>query len=115
MLEFGTQDLRLLSIGGNTGTTNSYTGVDLSELTKGVFNINTLTQGNNLECFVFQLVQAEAPGFLTSLYTNVAQALQPLAQNISSTLSGLSCPQLNGLDMSQYNKYPGYLRAKGAR
>ena len=115
VLKFGTQDLRLLSIGGNTGTNNSFTGVDLGDLTKGVFDISILTQGNNLECLVFQLVQAEAPNFLASLYSDVTKALQPLAQNISSILDGLSCPQLNGIDLSQYDKFPGYAKAKGIR
>ena len=93
-------------IGGNTGTNNSFTGVDLGDLTKGVFDISTLTQGNNLEYFGFQLVQAEGPDFIASLYSDVTKVLQPLAQNKSSTLDGLSCPQLNGIDMSRYDKFP---------
>ena len=115
VLKFGVQDLRLLSVGGNTGTNNSFTGVDLGDLTNGVFNIDTLAQGKNLECFVFQLVQVEAPGFLTSLFTNVKEALQPLVQNISSILDGLSCPQSKGIDTTQYSQFPGYQKAKGFR
>jgi hypothetical protein len=115
ILKFGIQDPRLLSVGGNTGTTNSFTGVDLGALTKGVFDASTLTQGNNLACLVFQVVQAEAPNFLTSLYSDVTKALQPLTQNISSILDGLSCPQLNGIDTSQYTKFPGYNKAKAIR
>ncbi len=113
ILKFGIQDPRLLSVGGNTGTNNSFTGVDIGALTKGIFNGATLTEGDNLECFIFQLIQAEAPGFLTSLYTDVTEALQPLAENIASNLANLSCPQLNGIDSSQYNAYPGYSKAKG--
>lgn len=108
------RDPRLMSIGGNTGTTNSFVGVDPAAFTKGVFDAASLTQGNNLECFIFQLVQSEAPGLLTSLYENVTQALQPLASNINSNLKGLGCPQLTSVDNSQYNKYPGYAKAKGA-
>ncbi|MCJ1451366.1 hypothetical protein MMC28_001702 [Mycoblastus sanguinarius] len=115
VLKFGIQDPRLLSVGGNTGTTNSFTGVDLGALTNGVFDAATLAEGNNLECFVFQLVQAETPGLVTSLYENVTEAVQPLAENINSNLAGLSCPQLVGVDMSQYNAYPGYTKAKGVK
>lgn len=56
VIDFGLKDPRLLSIGGNTGKVNTFTGVDPSALTKGVFNGATLTQGNNLECFIFQLI-----------------------------------------------------------
>ena len=56
VIDFGLKDPRLLSIGGNTGKVNTFTGVDPSALTKGIFNGATLTQGNNLECFIFQLI-----------------------------------------------------------
>ena len=115
VLNFGIQDPRLLSIGGNTGTTNSFVEVDISDLTMGVFNSETLTQGNNFECLVFQLIQAETQSLIASIYANVAEAFQPLAANISSILEGLSCPQLNRVNTNQYNQYPGYTRAKGAR
>ncbi|KAI4137554.1 MAG: hypothetical protein L6R39_007217 [Caloplaca ligustica] len=113
VLQFATQDPRLLSVGGNTGTTNSYTAVDVTALSKGVFNGATLAQGNNLQCFIFQLIQAEAPGVLTGIYEDVTKALQPLVDNINSNLQGLACPQLMGVDQSLYDKYPGYKKAKG--
>ncbi|CAO1601084.1 hypothetical protein XANCAGTX0491_004748 [Xanthoria calcicola] len=108
VLQFGLQDARLLSVGGNTGTTNSFTGVDVTALTKGVFNGATLAEGNNLQCFIFQLIQAEAPGLVTGLYEDVTKALQPLTDSISGALGGLGCPQLMELDRSQYEKYAGY-------
>ena len=85
------------------------------DLTSGLSNAATLTQGNNLECFIFQLIQAEAPSLLTQLYENVTEALQPLASNIASNLAGLSYPQLESVHTSQYDKYPGYGMAKGAK
>ena len=115
ILSFGLQDPRLISVGGNTGTTNSYTGVSAEDLTGGIFNTATLSQGNNLECFIFQLIQAEAPGLLTQLYEDVTEALQPLFSNINSNLEGLDCPQLESVDTSLYAKFPGYAKAKGAR
>lgn len=114
VLQFGIEDPRLLSVGGNTGSNNSFVGLDIGSLTNGVFNSATLAKGNNFECFVFQAIQAEAPSFLASLYENVTKALQPLAQNIASNLKGLSCPQLGSLDSSQYSQYPGYKKSKGA-
>lgn len=113
VLAFGLLDPRLLSIGGNTGTTNSFTGLDITNLTSGVFNGATLAEGNNLECFTFQLMQAEAPGVVTGFYENVTAALQPLADNISGNLAGLGCPQLETVDADMYDIYPGYTKAKG--
>jgi hypothetical protein len=50
-LEMVLQHLDLDSIGGNTGTVDSFTGVDLADLTGGVFNAETLLKDNNLFCF----------------------------------------------------------------
>ncbi|KAL8799485.1 MAG: hypothetical protein Q9182_005853 [Xanthomendoza sp. 2 TL-2023] len=111
VLEFGLRDPRLLSVGGNTGTPNSFTGIDVTALTKGVFNGATLAQGSNLQCFIFQLIQAEAPSVLTGLYEDLTTALQPLVDSIQGSLKGLNCPQLVGLDRSQYEKFPGWKKS----
>jgi hypothetical protein len=50
-LEMVLQHLDLESIGGNTGTVDTFTGVDVADLTGGVFNVATLLDGNNLFCF----------------------------------------------------------------
>lgn len=113
VLAFGLLDPRLLSIGGNTGTPNSFTGLDVSDLTDGVFDGATLAQGNNLECFILQLVQAEAPTAVAALYEDVTAALQPLAESISGNLAGLGCPQLGAVNAGMYDVYPGYAKAKG--
>lgn len=115
VLQFARQDPRLLSIGGNTGTPNSFTGISITDFTNSVYNGATLAQGNNLQCFTFQLVQAEAPGLLTGVYEDVTKALGKLNGVIGRDLEGLGCPQLEGVDESLYQGYPGYLKAKGAK
>lgn len=50
-LEMVLQHLDLDSIGGNTGTVDSFTGVDFADVTGGVFNSETLLKDNNLFCF----------------------------------------------------------------
>ena len=42
-------------IGGNTGKPNTFTGVNIADLTGGVFNAETLLEGNNLMCYGLQL------------------------------------------------------------
>ncbi|KAL8961731.1 MAG: hypothetical protein Q9193_001764 [Seirophora villosa] len=113
LLEFALQDPRLLSVGGNTGTTNSFTGVDVSALTQGVFNADTLAQGDNLQCFIFQLIEAGAPGQLTGVYEDVTRALRPLLEDLRARVQGLGCPRLAGVDESLYERFPGYGRGKG--
>lgn len=85
----------------------------MSDLTGGVFDGATLAQGNNLACFVFQLVQAEAPTVVAGLYANVTAALEGLAENVAGNLAGLGCPRLEEVDVGMYDVYPGYVRAKG--
>jgi hypothetical protein len=100
-----------LDIGGNTGTTNSFTGVDVTNLTAGVYNGATLAQGNNLECFVFQLLVQAGPDILEQLFTNPSSATSKLDGAVSNAQGGVVCPKLNKVDYSQFSKYPG---AKGA-
>lgn len=92
---------KFLDIGGNTGTTNSFTGVDLGNLTGGLFNLATLTQGNNLGCFVYQLSAQAKPDILLGLLT-------PLLNTIGNLIAPLSCPQLEAIDQSQLEAFPGY-------
>ena len=42
-------------IGGNVGKPNSFTGVNLSGLTHGVYTDDNVKQGNNLMCFAYRL------------------------------------------------------------
>lgn len=111
--DFGKRDSRLFAIGGNTGTTNTYTSLDIATLTNDSYNGATLANGNNLECFTFQLVQSVAPTLLTGIYDNVADAVAPLDQNIATNLKGLGCPQLETVNENMYNVFPGYKKAKG--
>lgn len=54
LLAAAVQYPEFLSVGGNTGKTNSFTGVDINQLTNGAFNAQSLLQGNNAICFAYQ-------------------------------------------------------------
>lgn len=94
---------KFLSIGGNTGTTNSFAGVDVADLTGGVYNSGSLLQGNNLACFVYQLSAQAKPDILLG-------ALNQLTGAIGSIIGGLSCPKLEALDNASLKKFPGYTK-----
>ena len=53
--------------------TNTFTGVDVADLTGGVYNAQTLLQGDNAICFAFQSVQQAAPDPLKNVVQDVVQ------------------------------------------
>ena len=108
VLSFAAQFPEILSVGGNTGTTNSFTGVNIADLTGGVYNSQTLLEGNNLQCFAYQALQQGAPDILKGLFSDITKPLGMLDDQITSVIGGLGCPQLAKIDMSQFKKFPGY-------
>jgi hypothetical protein len=50
------------NIGGNTGTVDSFVGVNVDDLTGGVLNAQTLLEGNNLFCFAMVRMQSHCFG-----------------------------------------------------
>lgn len=102
---------QFLSVGGNTGTTNTFTGVDIEDLTGGVYNTQTLAQGDNAACFAYQFAQQAAPDLLKGIFSSVTKPLSQLNAALAKVFAVLSCPELKSIDNSQFAKYPG---AKGA-
>lgn len=58
---------KFLDVGGNTGKTNTFTGVNIDDLTGGAYNTATLLEGNNLLCFAFEFAQQGEPDLLKDL------------------------------------------------
>ncbi|KJY00819.1 hypothetical protein TI39_contig311g00030 [Zymoseptoria brevis] len=82
----------LASIGGNTGTVNSFTGVDLSDPVTGLANIPSLLKSNNLMCFALELVKGAVPSTANSLFTTLAEPLTKLFDAVDAPLLSLACP-----------------------
>ena len=55
-----------VSVGGNTGTVNSFTGVDLGDITGGAYQTSDLLNPTKFVCFFYQLTLALVPDFLRS-------------------------------------------------
>lgn len=98
------------ALGGNTGQVNTFTGVDLQNLTQGVFDATTLLEGNNLFCFAMELTIQETPDILSGLFTDVDPAVDALGTAVNGLLDSLGCPKLNNIDKDQFNIYPGYTK-----
>ena len=97
----------LLAIGGNTGTTNSFTGVDVGDLTGGVFNGASLLQGNNLGCFFFQAAQAGNIDQLNGLVGILGGALDAVLGPLRNIAGQLACPQLARFNPGVLDIFPG--------
>lgn len=67
---------QFLDVGGNTGTVNSFTGVDLQNLTGGVYNLETLAEGDNAMCFAYQFAQQAAPDLLKGTFASLTSTLR---------------------------------------
>ncbi|CAH0382737.1 unnamed protein product [Bemisia tabaci] len=101
---------QFLSVGGNTGAPNTFTGVSFPDLTSGVFNLETLFEGNNLACFLFQITQAatlDAMNKIDALTIPIRVILNRLSQ---AGPVDFTCPQLDELSPSLFNPFPGYTR-----
>lgn len=94
-------------VGGNTGKPNTFTGVNAADLTGGVFNAETLFEGNNLMCFAFSTVNAVAPDILRGLVGNVLLDVQKLTDALNPILAELGCPAIAKYDRNLLSKFPG--------
>lgn len=84
-----------LAVGGNMGTVNSFAGVDLSDLTGGVYNTQTLAQGNNALCFAYTSLLTLTPDILKGVVVDVAGAIDKIVgQFIAPQFASLNCPSV---------------------
>ncbi|WPH02288.1 Hypothetical protein R9X50_00515000 [Acrodontium crateriforme] len=97
-----------LHIGGNTGTVNSFIGVEPADLTGGVYTGANLFEGNNLACFAFQAAMAGGIDELKGLESILGSLLDPVLAPLKAIYADLQCPQLANYDDSELQKFPGF-------
>ncbi|EED17824.1 oxidase, putative [Talaromyces stipitatus ATCC 10500] len=93
----------LLNIGGNVGSVNTFSGVDLSNLTGGLLNAANLLEGNNLLCFAFEVVKTVSPNVLTNIFSTIAAPLELITNALATPLLDLACPAFKDIT---YNGEP---------
>lgn len=96
MYVFETQTVpEAVSVGGNMGTVNSYTAVDLGDITGGAYHTKDLLDPKKAVCFFYQLTLAIIPYSLRSyvLGSALAAALK-LLQNQVNPFIDPSCAKI---------------------
>lgn len=111
----------LLDVGGNTAEVNTFTGLDLSNITGGLLNTATLLEGNNLICFSLEIAKTFGPNSLSTLYKLLSVPAGILTDALSTPLLDLSCPvyadlsnQGDDIAASLLATYPGAQKAGSA-
>ena len=89
-----------LSVGGNTGKVNTFTGVDLANITGGVYQTSDLTDPKKFVCYLYQITLAIVPDFLRSeaLGDALGGALNLLQSKISPLVDP-SCAKIGELSL----------------
>lgn len=100
----------LLSVGGNTGEVNSFAGIDVGDLTGGVFNAANLLEGNNLVCFALEVVKFAGPNSLSSALKTLSEPIELLGK-IVAPLVDLSCPVFEDLTVGGTNFWDHAMQA----
>jgi hypothetical protein len=60
-------------VGGNTGTVNSFAGVDLGDISGGFINsVTDLSDPTKLGCFIQQMIIADTPSSLSEVLEGAA-------------------------------------------
>ncbi|PPJ58799.1 hypothetical protein CBER1_08236 [Cercospora berteroae] len=85
-------------VGGNTGTVNSFKGVDLGDLSGGFINsVEDFQDPNQLGCFIAQSIKADTPSALSNVFEGalLSQALDLIDSKLAPALLGLgNCPNV---------------------
>ncbi|KAL1799331.1 hypothetical protein ACET3X_003368 [Alternaria dauci] len=87
------------SIGGNTGTVNSFSGVNVGNITGGVINATTLLENNNLLCFVFEVLKTFLPNSLSPLLATLEVPIKLVTDTLAAPLLDLACPAWKDMTM----------------
>ncbi|KAK4498561.1 hypothetical protein PRZ48_011219 [Zasmidium cellare] len=85
---------------------NTYTGIDISNFSNGIYNAQNLFQGDNLACFMYQNIQQGLPDIITAnpLVTAGATLLQ---KQFGIAFAGVTCPAVSKFNNNNLPPYPG--------
>ena len=102
-----------VKVGGNMGKVNTFTGLDLTNATGGVFNAEDLGQGNNAACLAFQAATLGAPDILSKIWKDIAGPMAKLTAAFEPLIAKAECKKLAKFDTDALKAYPGYSEKYG--
>ncbi|KAG8723127.1 hypothetical protein FRC09_004639 [Ceratobasidium sp. 395] len=82
-----------ISVGGNIGKANTFTVVNISDLTGGLYK--------------FHALQEDLPDVLGALFSNVTYAETLVAEKYGPVLSSMGCPGPAGYNKTSFKAFPG--------
>jgi hypothetical protein len=97
----------IIRFGGNTGTTDSFAGVDITNLTGGVFNFADLAKGNNGACFLLQASLVGIPDLFDPLLGIVGGLLGWTRQQLRPLSTKFGCPESATFNNKLFDEFPG--------
>nr|POF19897.1 hypothetical protein CFP56_52146 [Quercus suber] len=98
---------RTLRFGGNVGKPNTFTGLDVGDLTGGLYNVEDLFEGDNLACFSYSVLQQGIPDFLDTTLNALAPVTDLINKYVSPIIP-LNCSQITNQTTSIFQHFPGY-------
>lgn len=64
----------------------------MNDLTGGLLNAETLLEGNNLLCLIFEVLKTLSPNSLSTIFDIIEVPLQILFDTLGAALLDLTCP-----------------------
>ncbi|UZJ55931.1 hypothetical protein CBS101457_005251 [Exobasidium rhododendri] len=117
LLHAASIDPSLISVGGNAGKVNTFTGLDAGNLTGGAFNTAQLLQDPQaFACYLYQIgIEELVPTQLNLLYKETGQVLNFISENLTkpwqsfATAGNNPCDTFNGATniTAAYDQFPG--------
>ncbi|KAF2023096.1 Cloroperoxidase [Setomelanomma holmii] len=83
---------QLRSVGGNTGTANSFSGLNMQDITSNVLNMASLLENSNRLCFVFGVLKTFQPNSLSPLLKTLEVPINLLTDTLAAPVLSLACP-----------------------
>ncbi|KAL9528660.1 Dothistromin biosynthesis peroxidase [Sphaerulina musiva] len=105
---------KFLNIGGNTNGPNTFTGLNITSFTSGLFPAeNFFTKKDSFACFAYQFAAQAKPDLLGALDVVTGQ-IPSLTSQVKALMGELEgCSQLREVDEELLMQFQGYRRSKG--
>ncbi|CUA73371.1 hypothetical protein RSOLAG22IIIB_10762 [Rhizoctonia solani] len=103
----GEKHPKLLLVGGNTGTVNSFKSINITDLTGGAYFATTPPETNNLLCFAFRMAQEEILNSTRHDLEYLTAGIDLWNKQVAPSFADLNCSTVSHYDTSLLEVFPG--------